>query len=133
MNKNLWQKYDRETLETIIKDSESYREVAQKLGYSLGGSYVQSIKQMIAHYNFNIDHFTGATGINKNRFKWENFQENSSVRSARLQPGLVYLRGHKCECCGLTEWLNQPITLEIHHIDGDRTNNTLENLQLLCL
>ena len=48
-----------------------------------------------------------------------------------LQP-LISLRGHKCECCGLTEWLNKPITLEVHHIDGDKKNNELDNLQLLC-
>jgi 5-methylcytosine-specific restriction endonuclease McrA len=45
---------------------------------------------------------------------------------------LIKFRGHKCESCGNTEWFNQPIKLEIHHIDGDRTNNNLENLQLLC-
>jgi hypothetical protein len=28
--------------------------------------------------------------------------------------------------------LGQPINLEVHHKDGDRTNNSLENLQLLC-
>jgi 5-methylcytosine-specific restriction endonuclease McrA len=28
--------------------------------------------------------------------------------------------------------LGQPINLEVHHINGDRTNNELENLQLLC-
>lgn len=45
---------------------------------------------------------------------------------------MVKIRGHKCENCGLTEWLGQPINLEIHHINGDRTDNTFENLQLLC-
>lgn len=34
--------------------------------------------------------------------------------------------------CKLHKWLNFPITLEVHHIDGDRTNNNEENLQLLC-
>jgi predicted HNH restriction endonuclease len=28
--------------------------------------------------------------------------------------------------------LGNPIPLELHHIDGDKTNNTLENFQLLC-
>jgi transposase len=42
-------------------------------------------------------------------------------------------RGHRCESCGLTEWLEQPIKLELHHIDGDADNNNRDNLQLLCL
>ena len=45
---------------------------------------------------------------------------------------IISLRGRKCECCGLTEWLNKPINLEIHHIDGNHNNNELENIQLLC-
>ena len=38
----------------------------------------------------------------------------------------------RCECCGLSEWLGKPIVLELHHIDGNRKNNKLENLKLLC-
>ena len=48
-----------------------------------------------------------------------------------LQP-LISLRGHKCECCGLTEWLGQPIALELHHINGITTDNRLDNLVILC-
>lgn len=43
-------------------------------------------------------------------------------------------RDNKCECCGKS-YIN-PFTglsvLQIHHIDGDCTNNKDENLQLLC-
>ena len=49
-----------------------------------------------------------------------------------LKNKLIELRGHRCEDCGLTEWKHQPIPLEAHHIDGDKCNNTLENLLLLC-
>jgi len=45
---------------------------------------------------------------------------------------LIQERGHKCEECGLTEWLNKPITLELEHIDGDNRNNVKDNLKLLC-
>lgn len=38
----------------------------------------------------------------------------------------------KCECCGNTEWMGHPIVLELHHIDGNRSNNDLSNLKLLC-
>ena len=34
--------------------------------------------------------------------------------------------------CQQTLWLDQPIHLELHHRDGDKSNNTLDNLQLLC-
>jgi len=43
------------------------------------------------------------------------------------------LKEHKCESCNLSDWLGKPIPLELHHIDGDRKNNCIDNLQLLCL
>lgn len=55
------------------------------------------------------------------------------VRGGELLTHLIKIRGRKCECCQNTEWLNQPINLQVHHIDGDKTNNELNNLQLLCL
>ena len=43
-----------------------------------------------------------------------------------------HIKERKCECCGLSEWNNLPIPLELHHKDGNRTNHKLENLMLLC-
>lgn len=37
-----------------------------------------------------------------------------------------------CWTCGITEWNNKPIVLELEHIDGDSTNNAEGNLSLLC-
>ena len=45
---------------------------------------------------------------------------------------LAFQRGRKCECCGLSEWLSEPIKLEVHHIDGNHLNNEIDNLMLLC-
>ena len=55
--------------------------------------------------------------------------QTNKIRKKMLEEGI---KEHKCECCGLTTWLNQPIPLEVHHKDGDRSNNTLENFELLC-
>lgn len=38
----------------------------------------------------------------------------------------------KCEVCNLSEWMNKNIPLELDHIDGNRLNNFLDNLRLLC-
>ena len=34
--------------------------------------------------------------------------------------------------CGLTSWRGKPLALALHHINGDRLDNRLENLALLC-
>lgn len=54
------------------------------------------------------------------------------LKGGALNAPLIKIRGRQCECCQNTEWLGQPINLQVHHIDGDRTNNELTNLQLLC-
>lgn len=55
--------------------------------------------------------------------------QSNKVRKKLLEEGY---KEHKCECCGLTEWLGEPIPLELHHIDGDHHHNELSNYQLLC-
>lgn len=42
------------------------------------------------------------------------------------------LREPMCASCGIDEWLDAPISLQLHHINGDGADNRLENLQLLC-
>lgn len=55
--------------------------------------------------------------------------QTNKIRKKILQEGL---KPHQCESCGLTEWLGNPIPLEVHHKDGDRNNNVFENYELLC-
>ena len=38
----------------------------------------------------------------------------------------------ECESCHAINWLSGSVPLELHHINGDRHDNRLENLQLLC-
>ncbi len=53
----------------------------------------------------------------------------SDIARKRL---LLDIRGYLCEICNLSEWMNKPIPIELHHIDGDSDNNNENNLQLLC-
>ena len=52
--------------------------------------------------------------------------QSNKLRIRLLKEGV---KEHKCENCGLTEWLGKKISLELDHIDGDRLNNKIENLR----
>lgn len=53
---------------------------------------------------------------------WTGGKSSYSIRAKREY-------GEVCNKCGYTE---HPEILEVHHIDGDRDNNILENLEVLC-
>lgn len=62
--------------------------------------------------------------------KWTPFEllKGDGTRKVRL----ISERGHSCESCKLSTWLNQKIVLTLEHVDGNPDNNKKENLKLLC-
>lgn len=45
---------------------------------------------------------------------------------------MIEIFGYKCQECSISEWQNKPICLQVHHKDGNCTNNFPNNLTLLC-
>ena len=60
--------------------------------------------------------------------------KDSEYNRTKLKDRLISegFKEYKCECCGLTEWMNKPISLQLHHLNGIHNDNRLSNLQLLC-
>ena len=61
--------------------------------------------------------------------------DNSIPISASKLRRMLIRDGYKeevCERCGRTEWMGEPIPLELHHKDFNHYNNNLDNLQILC-
>jgi hypothetical protein len=55
---------------------------------------------------------------------------NRSHLKARLMA--VGLLGDTCEGCGIKTWRERPLSLALHHRNGQRDDNRLENLEVLC-
>jgi hypothetical protein len=56
-------------------------------------------------------------------------RNRNHIKARLIKAGL---KEERCEVCGLTEWLGKPISLELHHDNGDGNDNRLENLQVVC-
>jgi hypothetical protein len=124
MSKN----YTDEDILVAVKYNKSLSGVLKQLGLVLAGGNFANLKRNLQRLNADTNHWTGKGWTKEQRLKnWSEYSKSSS-----LKPHLIRLRGHRCESCALKEWLQKPITLEIHHVDGDRTNNVESNLQLLC-
>lgn len=124
-------KYRNYTDQQIIDNAKLVKSMAsliRSLGIkSIGGNY-KNIGRKVVALNVDTSHWTGQ-GWNKDNFKTGIADYKGKVHR---KAALIRLRGFKCECCSITEWQNKPITLEIHHIDGESFNNHPDNLQLLC-
>lgn len=53
----------------------------------------------------------------------ENYKTNNNYRKLAFEK-----YGHKCNLCDITE----DYLLVVHHIDSNRNNNNIENLEVLC-
>ena len=58
-----------------------------------------------------------------------NFISSHKLKIKLIEDGI---KDYKCENCNLSKWLGDKIPIELHHIDGNRFNNHLNNLQILC-
>lgn len=66
--------------------------------------------------------------------EWKSGERKSEYTSDFIREFLFKKNNNKCEKCGWSEVnpYTGKIPLQVHHIDGDCTNNSEENLQLLC-
>lgn len=135
-------KHTREILQNAVSNSTSMKQVLEFLGLKYSGGNHSHIKKRISEFGIDTSHFLGqghAKGKTfSNRKKPISFflvadcpvyESSHRLRLRLIKEGL---KEPRCEHCGLDTWLNREIPLELHHINGNHSDNRLENLQILC-
>jgi 5-methylcytosine-specific restriction endonuclease McrA len=80
-------------------------------------------------YDFD-EHQRKVQEANRKR-EWCKPYEEMSHASVRKR--LLHERNCTCEECGIgNEYNGKPLSLELDHIDGNNSNNKIENLRILC-
>lgn len=126
---NFLNNFPKEKIIETIKTSYSPNEVLYKLGASKNsGSNKTTLKNFIKTNNIDISHFKGIP-------EEEIFINPSFVSQTRLRR--EFLKKSKndyiCSICGQEPtWNGKPLTLRVDHIDGNCSNNQMENLRWVC-
>ncbi|NJO63606.1 MAG: HNH endonuclease [Richelia sp. RM2_1_2] len=60
------------------------------------------------------------------------FEEGLVSERSALRKHIANRDGYFCAECGIEEYNNKPIMLQVDHMDGNASNNSPKNLRLLC-
>jgi hypothetical protein len=128
-------------LKVAVARSHSFAAVLRALGLRAAGGNYHLIQRCCAALDLDRSHWTGRAYLRGRhnphvpKAPLESIlRKNSAYQSNKLRRRLIaegILKAVCCEC-GQDEWCGRPMPLELDHIDGDRTNNELVNLRLLC-
>jgi len=136
MHKKAWsvrERIDDKTFIEICKSSKSMSEAAAKLGL-----HFNSFKKRALELDCYYPNQAGI-GIRKNMPKillddivyhgLHPQYQSYKLKKRLLKEGY---KQNKCEKCGIDSWNGQSISVELHHINGNKTDHSLKNLLMLC-
>lgn len=140
-------KWTDDELIKATRDSKSICSILRKLGLKINGNSHKKIKDRIKKLDLDTSHFTGkgwCKGENHEKFIRKHVEhpledilvKNSTyLCGAGLKKKLIKAKMFEDKCCdcGLQPtWQGKPITLQLHHVNGNRKDNRIKNLKILC-
>jgi Zn finger protein HypA/HybF involved in hydrogenase expression len=146
MRKHIIWSFDKIFLQNVLNNSSSYVELFKKLNLNMSKSLIKMLRYRTKIEGISYEKFTDnarklaiSGTLKKFAFKEkllnEILVENSTyIPNVHLKNRLIKLGILKYECyeCGINEWQNKPLTLQLDHVNGKNNDNRIENFRLLC-
>lgn len=146
MTKNIIARYTKEEIEAILEQSSSVSDFMKRLGYvNYQGNSRNTVRKVIE--KLGLLEKLEALKRNSIRIRMKKLALSNSLSAEnilsedsdidRVTVKRFILRNnlieYKCQKCGNeANWLGEPLTLQLHHINGNSRDNRLENLCWLC-
>lgn len=134
---------DKKTLEDLVRKHISLSAILRELNLHTSSGNFRNLKKKLNVEKINFQHIMEGPGYDTKKI--HSFKkiipidqiliEESTFNPTHLKKRLIRenLLKESCMKCGLgNTWCNEPISLQLDHINGIHNDNRLGNLRLLC-
>jgi hypothetical protein len=136
-------RWDDGDLARAVAGSRSLTQVCRSLGYTPNGGVHRMVSGHVRRLGIDTSHFTGqgwakgsAHSPARHRHSLDAIlvERSPYCSTGHLRRRLIAagLKPAHCEERGRHEWRGQKLPLHLDHINGDHTDNRMENLRILC-